>query len=265
MSKGYLIIAQNNSTVDYVKQSYLLAKSIKATQTINKVCLITDKKPNYDIFDDVVILDTDSAINSEWKIDNKWQIRNLSPYDETVLLDSDMIFPNRDLSHWWEYMGNFDICGASHVMTFRNEIANDDFYRKVFRDNKLPNVYTAFFYFKKNTEEFFNLVEDIFKNKEYYSLLKNPPEYLSGDVVFALAAKILGIEFNHDVLTFCHMKAKIQGVESLTEENWSTQLPSRIYEKNIYINNFIQMYPFHYHDKTWLTNNLIEKLENNYN
>ena len=38
MSKGYLIFAQNNETVDYVRQAYALALSIKFTQpNINSV------------------------------------------------------------------------------------------------------------------------------------------------------------------------------------------------------------------------------------
>ena len=34
MSKGYIVIAQNNSTTDYLKQAYALALNLKATQTV---------------------------------------------------------------------------------------------------------------------------------------------------------------------------------------------------------------------------------------
>jgi len=33
MSRGYIVIAQNNDSVDYLKQAYALALNLKATQT----------------------------------------------------------------------------------------------------------------------------------------------------------------------------------------------------------------------------------------
>ena len=43
MSKGFLVLAQN-SDVDYVRQAYALALSIKATQpTINNISIITNE------------------------------------------------------------------------------------------------------------------------------------------------------------------------------------------------------------------------------
>ena len=34
MSRGYIVIAQNNDTVDYLEQAYALALNLKLTQTV---------------------------------------------------------------------------------------------------------------------------------------------------------------------------------------------------------------------------------------
>ena len=82
MSKGYIVIAQNNATVDYLQQAYALALNLKLTQSeVNKltVCvdkatkrLITDK--HRQVFDCIVDIPwIDDAENSDWKIQNKWR------------------------------------------------------------------------------------------------------------------------------------------------------------------------------------------------
>ena len=73
-NKGYLILAQNG-TVDYVRMAYVLALTIKLTQTeINSVSLLTDVPdavPDHykSVFDNIIEIPWfDDALNSEWKI-----------------------------------------------------------------------------------------------------------------------------------------------------------------------------------------------------
>ena len=43
--KGFVVLAQNNTTVDYIKQAYALALSIKNSQKeITKISLVTNDK-----------------------------------------------------------------------------------------------------------------------------------------------------------------------------------------------------------------------------
>ena len=43
MSRGYIVIAQNNDTVDYLEQAYALALNLKLTQsTINNLAVCVD-------------------------------------------------------------------------------------------------------------------------------------------------------------------------------------------------------------------------------
>ena len=43
MSKGYIVIAQNNATTDYLEQAYALALNLKLTQsTVNNLTVCVD-------------------------------------------------------------------------------------------------------------------------------------------------------------------------------------------------------------------------------
>ena len=45
MSKGYIVIAQNNDTVDYLEQAYALALNLKLTQsTVSNLAVCVDAK-----------------------------------------------------------------------------------------------------------------------------------------------------------------------------------------------------------------------------
>lgn len=278
MSKGYLILAQNTRKSDYTKLAYGLALSIKNSQsTVNEVCLVTDE-PNlpgkyYDVFDHVLPIPwVDHAAMSKWKIENKWKYYHVTPFDETVVLDADMVFPE-DISHWWGVLSEKDIWITDKPRTFKGDIITSTKYRDAFVSNNLPNVYTAFMYFKKTnlTAELFELVEIIFSNWErfYYNFLdENRPKRLSGDVAYALAIKILGIENecfgNLDSLpSFVHMKGHLQGIdEKLINENWIENIPTYFGNDGRFkIGNYQQTLPFHYHIKEWLTDDMIRIME----
>ena len=151
---------------DYVSQAEALAKSITCTQSsTNKISVITDGNPDPTLFDHVIPLEKDISGNSTWKIHNRVQFYELSPYDETVILDADMLFLS-DVSHWWTHMSTYELLLTNHVVNFRGGTVTQSPYRRTFTGNKLPNVYSAFAYFKKTVfvKDFFQLVENIIVN-----------------------------------------------------------------------------------------------------
>jgi hypothetical protein len=70
-----------------------------------------------------------------------------------------MLF-TRDYSHWIDYfIENTDLYIANKSYTYRNELVTDDFYRRTFTKNQLPDLYSFYTFFKKDSElskEFFN-------------------------------------------------------------------------------------------------------------
>ena len=246
MSKGYIVIAQNNETTDYLEQAYALALNLKLTQgTVSNLTVCVDAKTkklitakHKKVFDSIVDIPwQDDANDAEWKINNKWKYYYMTPYDETVILDTDMIFPT-DVSSWWDILSEKDIWACTNVKTYRQELIHDTYYRKELKANKMPNVYTAFFYFKKSdlSTEFFKMVELIFQNWErmYFKYMpKGKPDWLSADVAFSLAMHILGIHnkctVDHmtELPTFIHMKSNVQGIPtSIIDEDWTQSLPT---------------------------------------
>lgn len=280
MTKGYLILAQDTKKENYLRMAYALALSIKNSQTkIHNVCLATDVSKEHlpekykELFDDIVPVPwKDHAANSKWKIENKWKYYYMTPFDETVVLDADMLFPS-DISHWWDILSKKDLWVVNNPRTFKGEIITSTRYRNTFVSNGLPNVYTAFMYFKKNekTLELFKLTEIIFNNWErfYYEFLdESRPKHLSGDVAYALAIKLLGIENEcidsvSSVPSFVHMKSQIQNIpEKFIDEDWTKSIPTYFHNDGTFtIGNYKQTMPFHYHVKPWLTDEMIDILE----
>ena len=285
MSKGYICIAQNNKTVDYLEQAYALALNLKLTQsTVSNltVCVDTNTKAliktkHKQVFDHIVDIPwNDDAETHAWKINNKWKFYHMSPYDETVILDTDMIFPT-DVSYWWDMLSERDVWATTNVRTYRGDVVTSDYYRKYFVKNELPNVYTAFFYFKKSdlASELFAMIEIIFQHwqRMFYKYMPNgKPAWLSGDVAYALAMQLLDIEAEctkplaHNFPTFVHMKSHVQEIPStLIEEDWTKSLPTYYNKYNDFkIGNFQQLLPFHYVDKNWMKPDLVKQMENDF-
>lgn len=256
MSKGYLVMAQGPQ---YARLAEHLASSILSTQLISKISVITDEKVEEHLFDKVINVGEDYAVNSNWKIENRVKFYQYSPYDETVILDADMLFLN-DVSHWWSLFEKYELLLTNRVTTYRGTEIKNSFYRKAFIKHDLPDIYSAFTYFKKTdkVKEFFNLVKVIVLNwKTFcdhytpYHAQKNP----SIDLAMSIAVKILGIEHevtsNLDYPTFTHMKGKCQDVNSPIED-WKNLLGVHYTNNGVRIGPFKQQGILHYVNKDFV-------------
>ena len=271
MRKGFVVLAQNNDIDDYLRMAYALAISLRNSQpTPVSISLITDKKVSKKIksvFDQVLILPIDSAKKSLWKIENRAKIYNISPYDETIVLDVDMLVLS-DISSYWDTLKKYDLYFTSNVLTYRGEVITKDNYRRVFTNNNLPNLYTGLHYFKKSevAKNFYNLMEIITDNwQEFYNkfLPKNCPKNPSMDVTAALAARILdcSTDITSDELSFIHMKPALQNWHVAPDE-WTSAVGSYFNSTgNLKIGNFLQEGVFHYTEKKFLSDDIVSQLE----
>lgn len=257
MTQGYLIMAQGG---EYLEMATALAKSIKDTQTINSVAVITDQtKVDKKAFDKVIKLKKDISGDAEWKIHNRCQFYDLTPFDETVILDADMLFLE-DVSQWWDKFSVYDFLLTSKVKTYRGEEVKSNPYRKTFIENDLPNVYSAFAYFKKSqlAQEIFDLVTKIITNWDEYTQRFAPEhrqEIPSLDLAMALAVEILGVEdkvtSKFDYPTFTHMKSGCQGWKDFSED-WTVHLGIYKSKQFLRLGNHIQSGILHYVKKDFL-------------
>lgn len=230
---------------DYVKCAQVLEASIKKHMPNSNVTIVTTEMLPYG----------DQAPETNWKLQNDWQVYDASPYDETIKLEADMIIP-RDISHWWDVLSFKDVVVCNKIRNFKNEISDVKVYRRFIDDNQLPDVYNAITYFKKSdtSQTFFKIVRDVFENwAEYKKILKcNPEEKCTTDWAYAIACHILGEEKttipNFYELSMIHMK---QWVNGLPTENWTDTLVYEILPNQLRINTYPQLYPFHYHIKNF--------------
>lgn len=268
MNFGYLLIA-NNDDVNYNRLAYALALSIKNTQRegFDKICLITDDKGCVNDFKSPWVFDK-IIENKEFK---GWEGRShmdlLTPFDYTVCLDTDMLFLN-DCSYWVEYLiKNTELFITDSAYTYRGEKITKDYYRKTFTLNNLPNLYSFYTFFKKDSDqsrEFFNLQRHIYYNPVEFSnlfLSKMKPKVLGTDEAFALAADILNYSSPH--LSFpkiVHMKGMVQNWPWPADE-WTDHVGFYFNKKGLKIGNFQQTDLVHYNNKNLITDEVISMLE----
>ena len=162
------------------------------------------------------------------------------PYDETVILDADTIFPT-DVKYWWETLEERDVWATTNIKTYRGETADPSskYYREHFVKNNLSMFIQHFFILKsfETASELFKMIQLIFENWQrfYFKYMPNGKlNKLSADVVYALAIQLLGLESETTVddltemPTLTHMKSFIQDLPggSLLDERWTLSIPT---------------------------------------
>jgi hypothetical protein len=252
--RGYLIVASNTESVDYVDCAKALAKSIKIHTPNAKICLVTTDDVQDDIFDYIVPLPYgDQAPDSSWKLKNDWQVFWASPFKQTIKIEADMIIPH-SIEHWWTMLEKKDVVLTIGARNYLNEVTNERGYRKIFDRNNLPDVYNAITYWRysQTATQFFTTVKTIFNNWDTISKTIKGGDKDQGttDVVYAIAAKVIGIENvtlpNTSYPSMIHMKGRIN---YLSGEDWTEELVYELDKSNIRVNTVDQMYPFHYQVK----------------
>jgi hypothetical protein len=183
---------------------------------------------------------------------NDWQCFAASPYRQTIKLEADMICASA-IDHWWTLFEHRDVVISQGARTFYDQPAESRYYRKIFDVNHLPDVYNAITYWRLSAtaKEFFDLVRQIFEQWDNYKkILKFPDEVPTTDVVYAMAAVVMGPE--RVTLpaglgpTIAHMKRHINPIQS---NDWTKEL---VWENDPFrINTVAQFGLVHYHIKEW--------------
>jgi hypothetical protein len=232
--RGYLIPAIGETYLSCAEQ--LVSSILKFHPAANVTVVTADMLPHGDL----------------GGYANDWQMFQISPYRQTIKLEADMVAAS-PVDHWWNLFEHKDVVISKGCRTFYNQPAKSRTYRKIFDENNLPDVYNAITYWRlsKTAQEFFKLVQHIFENwSGFRKLLKFSEDSPSTDVVYAIAAQIMGPEtvtlpagFGP---TIVHMKQHINPIQS---DNWTQEL---VWENNPFRINTIAQWGFvHYYIKDW--------------
>ena len=209
MTKGVVLFAQNNHTIDYVKQAIFCAKKIKKHLGLS-VTIATDNpaylKENYPYYkkyiDTIVSLEwkecnqkriyRDGTMSDrilEWRNHDRSTVYDITPYDETIVMDTDFIVGNNLLNNAFDTEDDFLIfrdiqdLNPERIETF-DKIS----------DRSVDFYWATVFYFKKSkrTELFFNLIEHIKENWLYYRLVYQiPSKTYRNDFSFSIAIHLM--------------------------------------------------------------------------
>lgn len=272
MSKGFLVLAQNTDTVDYVQQAYALALSIKLSQNdVDKLSLITnDPVPEEykSAFDQIIPIPYfNKDVNSSFKTEHRYQMYYATPYEETIVLDTDMLLLD-DISLWWEYCNNHEIKFCNRIKNHKLETVVDTVHRKAFVSNKLSSPYFALHYFKKcdYAREFYKVLEFVCNNWQWCWTKFAPENYQdwsSMDLAVAITIEILGAhETVLDVnspMEFIHMKTPLQNWKT-GESSWQKSVLYN-FTGELTVGNIRQQKLFHYVEKDFLSPKIIKKLK----
>jgi len=225
-----------------------LARSIRQCHPDADISVLTVKRCSDPVFDHVIPL----PFGDLGGYANDWQVFHASPYRETIKLEADMICAS-PIDHWWTLFEHRDVVISQGARTFYDQPSESRYYRKIFDTNRLPDVYNAITYWRLSTtaKEFFDLVRQIFEQWDSYKkILKFPDDVPTTDVVYAVAAVIMGPERVTLPVglgpTIVHMKRYINPIQS---DNWTKEL---VWENDPFrINTIAQSGLVHYHVKEW--------------
>ena len=246
--RGYLIPAIDTDSVDYLACAIQLARSIRQWHPDANISVMSVKRCSDPVFDHVIPL----PYGDLGGFANDWQCFAASPYRQTIKLEADMWCAS-PVDHWWTLFENRDVVISQGCRDFYDRPGTTRFYRRIFDNNHLPDVYNGITYWRvsKTAMEFFNLVQMIFTHwNDYKKLLKLPDEVATTDVVYAMAAVIMGPE--RVTLpagmgpNMVHMKKYMIPVST---DNWTDELVWEHTNPGVRIDTVAQWGFVHYHIK----------------
>ena len=220
MTRGALIFAHNNRDIDYAYMAMLAARLAKKNLGI-PVSLVTDPSTlewaktsnNYEqlisTFDKIIEVDRPITDNMRRLHDgvhfknipfvnaNRANVYELTPYDQTLLMDSDfLIFSNR-LNSYWEV--DADVMIAKNMLDIYDQ-KRLGYHDKYVSDTGVHLYWATTVMFKKTpySKMFFELVNIIRQNYQYYAdLFRFDTTQYRNDISFSVAKHILdGFETN---------------------------------------------------------------------
>jgi hypothetical protein len=194
MSKGVVMFAYNGG-YDYVKLATVSAALAKRYLGL-PVTLITDQEITDPVFDSVIIQErTDpvqlTMIDGElkpWHNQNRSTVYNLTPYDQTLLIDVDYFIMNDNLLELFDTNIDFACYNSA------TDIADRMILERRIGNTGIPMQWATVIYFTKNelAESVFNFIEYIKQHYEFYSLMYNfRPDKFRNDYALSIALQAL--------------------------------------------------------------------------
>jgi hypothetical protein len=181
-SRGILAFAFNTPTTDYVNiaSNTLALASKKLDLPYTLVTDTADREFTNNRFD----IDQKEFVS--WRNFNRYSAYELSPYDETLVIDVDYLVVDNSILKIFNCEWDYLLQRNSHALT--------DNWPQLMGNLSLPYVWATVFAFRKTprAELFFDLIKRIQQNYSYYRALFNIQERnYRNDYAFSIADIVL--------------------------------------------------------------------------
>lgn len=215
MTNGILLFSHNNREIDYGNMAYISARYAKKNLNV-PVSLVTDsgtvrwmeknKIPFETTFDRIILTDDfkikeyyfrrfyDGSLTYK-KADFKNNLRSwayeLTPYDNTLVIDVDLLIVNNNLSSIWDANSDFMINKVCYDLS----PDRDTFEFRRVSDQGIDFFWATAFFFRKTAwnKTFFDLCQHIVENYNYYRFVYQiNNSLLRNDYVFSIATHMMG-------------------------------------------------------------------------
>lgn len=223
MNKGILIFAHNSRDVDYALMSLVSGSFAKKNLQV-PVSLVVDNftvdwmktsniyNQSIKVFDKIIVIEKPVTQNTRLLHDgyssktvpfvnsNRASVWDLTPYDRTLLIDSDFLIMSNTLAEYWDADSSIMLSPAMQDVRGDRKGILDSWVS----ETGIPLYWATTVMFTKNKESkiFFDLVDTIRTNYNYFSDLFrfNPMQYRN-DISFSIAKHMLdGFEIHSEDL-----------------------------------------------------------------
>ena len=264
MSKGIVLFAHNNDAIDYVAQAEFCAKRIKKHLKLPVTLITSETDINKDVFDNIIKIDNpntnqtrnmhdgDIRKNVLWSNHTRSTVFDLSPYEETIVMDTDYMVENDTLLKSFETKEDFLINYDAQHIDFESTMTNE---MKYISDTGIKMCWATVFYFKKveRVRNLFVLIDHIKQHWSFYRFRYQLKEItFRNDYAFSIAIHIMNGFTNSDwpnrlpcKLFYITDRDKIV---SYTDNTWTFKLQSglkcSIKDINIHVMNKLGLEKF---------------------
>jgi hypothetical protein len=205
MTQGILLFAHDNEQIHYSLLAVWQARRIRKWLA-KPVSIVTDsqslatlKQHNLDsVFDSIILSDAETTQKKIYSPGNSLTFKNvnrtdayqLTPYDETLVIDTDIVIQSDRLNLVWNNIEDYLVCRDCKDILGRRWTALEYVNR-----TGIEFYWATLFYFKKSdqSQEFFNRCNLIKKN--YNQKIKEygiADTYIRNDHVWSMAIRELG-------------------------------------------------------------------------
>lgn len=186
-SRGILIFAYNNETIDYEKIAVLNGRLIRKFLDVDTTIVVGDKKTE----NTRAFRYHDGEIETvSWHNTDRMTAYDRSPYDETILLDADYLILSDNLNNLWGSQSDFLCADQVYDVTGTDSFHADRNMSKT----SFPMRWATCIYFRKTpfAKSIFDMMEQVRDNFKYYSYLFGFREYpYRNDFALSIALQIL--------------------------------------------------------------------------